>query len=176
METIFATTNFPDCLSNINDEIFFISDDGGAGVPCRISDIGNYDFKVNNPSGKNINFLQVDSCIYNARDGRKCDFILSDESIACFIEIKTLTDFSSAWKSDSKKDDALEQIIETIKKIKLRFPTINLINVFGIICLKPNLPVFTQNIQVAEQVRINKLLSETGCPNLFLGNEITFSN
>lgn len=176
MKNIFNDINFSTCLSTILDDVFYICDDGGVGIPCRISNSSNYDFKVNNPKNKAIDFVKVDSCVYNTHDGRKCDFLLSDESIACFIEIKSLTDFSSVWKSDLKKDDALDQIISTIQKIKLRFPSINLINVFGIICLKPNVPIFTQNIQVAEQVRINKLLVETGCPNLYIGNEMTFNN
>ncbi|MFP3592307.1 hypothetical protein [Chryseobacterium sp. SIMBA_038] len=176
MKSIFNNTNFSTCLSTITDEVFYICDDGGVGIPCRISDSTSYDFKVINPKNKKIDFTKIDSCVYHANDGRKCDFLLNDDTIACFIEIKSLTDFSNSWKSDSKKDDALDQIIETIKKIKLRFPTISLIHIYGIICLKPNLPTFTQSIQVAEQVRINKLLTETGCPNLFIGNELTFSN
>lgn len=176
MKNIFNNSNFPSCLLTVTDNEFYICDDGGVGVPCRISDSSNYDFKVKNPKNKIIDFTKIDSCVYHAADGRKCDFLLNDEKIACFIEIKSLTDFSNLWKSDSKKDDALDQIIETIKKVKLKFPKINLIDAYGIICLKPNLPTFTQSIRVAEQVRINKLLTETGCPNLFVGNEITFSN
>ncbi|WP_185207858.1 hypothetical protein [Chryseobacterium sp. C3] len=176
MKSIFNKSNFSGCLSTIIDDVFYICDDGGVGIPCRISDFSNYDFKVNNPTKKKIDFIQIDGCVYNSSDGRKCDFMLSDNRIACFIEIKSLTDFSSAWKSDSKKDDALEQIISTIQKIKLRFPSLDILNVFGIICLKPNVPIFTQSIQVAEQVRISRLLTETGCPNLYIGNEMTFSN
>ena len=176
MKSIFNISNFHTCLKSVSEKTFFISDDGAIGTPCRISDFVSFDFKVNNPKNKEIDFIQIDSCVYHAIDGRKCDFSINDDSVACFVEIKSLTDFSSTWKCDAKKDDALEQIIETIKKIKLRFPLIDLINVYGIICLKPNIPVFTQSIQVAEQVRISRLLTATSCPNLFIGNEITFNN
>ena len=40
-----------------------------------------------------------------------------------------------------KKDDALDQIIQTIIKIKGNFPSLDLLHTFAIICLKPKIPI-----------------------------------
>ena len=176
MRSIFNHANFNSCLSSHDDTEIYIKDSEDNQLPCYIANSLDYDFKINNPNNKFIDFLKIDSCVYFSNDGRKCDFSINDNSVVCFIEIKSLTDFSNPWKSDSKKDDALDQIIQTIIRIKGSFPSLDLLHTFAIICLKPNIPNHTQVIQIADQNRINELLTECGCPNLYIGNEITFNN
>jgi len=77
-----------------------------------------------------------------------------------------------ALKTNDKKDDALDQLIQTINKFKTKFPTISLKNINAVIALKPNINIYSQPIQTAEQVRINQLLTSCGTPNLYLGNKI----
>ncbi|SDF80305.1 hypothetical protein [Epilithonimonas hungarica] len=176
MKNIFNNNNFPNCIETETEKIIYIKDPDTSGSPCIISNANDFDFQINNPKQKEIVFLKIDSCLFNSQDGRKCDFSINDEKVVCFVEVKKLKDFTNSWKSDSKKDDALDQIIQTIKKIKTNYNLTDMRNVFAIICLKPNVPTHTQIIQTADQVRINNLLSECGCPNLYIGNEITFNN
>ena len=176
MKNIFNKNNFSTCIETKEGKTIFIKDPDLNGSPCVISDITDFDFKIDNPQQKEIDFLKIDACVYTGQDGRKCDFSINDDKIVYFVEVKKLRDFSSSWKSDSKKDDALDQIIQTINKFKLNYNLTDLRNVYAVICLKPDVPTHTQIIQVGDQNRINSLLSKCGCPNLHIGNEVTFSN
>lgn len=176
MKNIFNKSNFPTCLEEKKTKIIYIKDPDLADTPCIISNSNDFDFQINNPKQKEIGFLKIDSCLYGSQDGRKCDFAINDENIVYFVEVKKLRDFSSSWKSDSKKDDALDQIVQTINRFRGTYNLVDMRNVYAIICLKPNLPTHTQIIQVGDQNRISRLLSGCGCPNLYIGNEITFNN
>lgn len=176
MKNIFNINNFATCLETKTNKSIFVKDPDLNDAPCIISSANDFDFRINNPKQKQIDFLKIDACLYDSQDGRKCDFSINDEKIVCFVEVKKLKDFSSSWKSDSKKDDALDQIIKTINRFKLNYNLSDMTSVFAIICLKPDIPTHTQIIQVGDQNRIYTLLTECGCPNLFIGNEITFNN
>ena len=179
MKQIFNELNFGECITLLNDRTIFIKDGENDQTPCEVSDINKFDFKINNPNSKSIFFLKIDYCVYFEIHGKKCDFSVNDEEHIYFVEIKYLKDFSNSRKSlqkqKNKKDSALEQLIQTLQKIKVEYTNINLLKVFAVICLKPDMPQYTTIIQTANQIQINRLLSQTGCPNLLIGNEITFN-
>lgn len=176
MNHIFNNLNFGTCISNHSESEIYVKDiDNGS---CEISHKNDFDVLINNPSQKKLSFLKIDKCVYTDGDGqgRKCDLSINDNLNVYFIEIKSIKqeNFSKRLKTDDKKDDALDQLIQTINKFKIKFPSLNLRNVHAVIALKPKINIYSQPIQTAEQVRINELLINCGTPNLYTGNKITF--
>lgn len=176
MIDIFNKINFGECISFHSDDELHIKDiDNGS---CEISNKDDFDIIIKNPTKKNLSFLKIDKCVYTDGDrkGRKCDLSISDDLDVYFIEIKSIKEenFDKTLKTDDKKDDALDQLIQTINKFKIRFPSIKLRNVHAVIALKPKVNIYSQPIQTAEQVRINELFTNSGTPNLYTGNKITF--
>lgn len=102
------------CLEISNKKEFYILDcpkdtDCITGR-CYIKDDGQ--FKVLNPTEKDIRFLAVDKCIFFDSDTvKKCDCIVYDNTTTCFIEIK---DCKTKQRKRSKKD-AKKQLKTTIE-------------------------------------------------------------
>ena len=177
MNSIFNEINFGACISEHLDAKIYIKDIENSS--CEISDENNYDVIIQNGNRKKISFLKIDKCVYSDIDGlgRKCDLSIKDDINVYFIEIKSIKEenFDKKIKSQDKKDDALDQLIQTINKFKIKFPSIKIANVKAVIALKPNINIYSQPIQSSEQVRINELLTKCGTPFLYTGNEIVFN-
>ncbi|RQO35163.1 hypothetical protein DBR39_19570 [Chryseobacterium sp. KBW03] len=174
MDSIFNKSNFGSCITEHNDIEIYIKDINNSS--CEISSKIDFDVVIENKKGEKISFLKIDKCVYQDGDGqgRKCDLSINNSEKVYFIEIKSIKkeNLQKALKTNDRKDDALDQLIQTINKFKNRFPTISLRNVNAVIALKPNINIYSQPIQTAEQVRINQLLTSCGTPNLYLGNKI----
>lgn len=176
MENIFNSVNFNACISDFTDEIIYIKDQENGC--CEISNKDDFDIVVKNINNVKFSFLKIDKCVYNDNDGtgRKCDLSINNSLSIFFIEIKSINteNFSKKPKTNSKKDDALDQLIQTINKFKLKFPDLDLKNVHAVIALKPKINIYSQPIQTTQQIRINELLLKSGTPNLYVGNTISF--
>ncbi len=68
-------------------------------------------FSVLNPLGKEITMVAVDNCIYCSNDSERCDFVIYDDDVFCFVELKRAFDPKLIVE---KRDKAINQLIETI--------------------------------------------------------------
>lgn len=83
-------------------------------LPCRlVFGEGEIHFKVINEQEKDIQFLKVDQCLLDDSDGKKCDFIIFDETTFCFCEIKT---FGNTSQRSNARKDAYKQLMATFKE------------------------------------------------------------
>ena len=66
-----------------------------------------------NPNHNSYFAIQVDGCVFNAADGRKCDKLLESEEYAdqYFVELKG---------GEGKTDKAIEQLKETMAQLPAR--------------------------------------------------------
>ena len=62
MKNIFNKNNFSTCIETKEGKTIFIKDPDLNGSPCVISDITDFDFKIDNPQQKEIDFLKIDAC------------------------------------------------------------------------------------------------------------------
>ena len=70
------------------------------------------DFKVLNPSQKEIGFIAVDKCLFfDSDDFKKCDCIVFDEDTICFVEIKNC----KPKRRKNHKPNAIKQLKATIE-------------------------------------------------------------
>lgn len=105
--------NLEHCTQNISETHFFIQDDI-ENKPAYIKEKQGQ-FEVINDTKKNIQFLQIDDCIYTSKDTSRCDCAVYDDKVFCFIELKTCK--ISNQKANRKKADAqLKFTIEQFKK------------------------------------------------------------
>ena len=114
------------CLEIVKDKEFEIYDcpedyDTYKKGRCYIKTNGQ--FKVINRSKKEINFLAVDKCIFFDDDKfKKCDCIVFDDEVFCFIEIKEFNTTRKVGKRRREKREAsLNQVKSTIEKFKENF-------------------------------------------------------
>jgi len=104
--------NFDDCLESIDEKHFFIQD-GEAQRPAFI--VGtNGEFEVINNTDSPINFLKIDSCVYDSRDGTRCDCAIYNDDTFCFLELKNSK--RTNWKSH--RESAEKQLEATILDFK----------------------------------------------------------
>ena len=114
------------CFEILKDEEFEIYDCPEADDSCtkgRCYIRINGQFKVINTNEKEINFLAVDKCIFFDDDKfKKCDCIVFDDAVFCFIEIKEFNTTRKVGKRRREKREAsLNQVKSTIEKFKEKF-------------------------------------------------------
>ncbi len=111
----FPKIELNNCLEIIRDREFEIYDCDENDERCTtgrsyIREVGQ--FKVINNFEKGIGFLAVDKCLFFDKDGfKKCDCIIFDDDIICFVEIK---DCKQGQRAKRKKT-AKEQLKSTIQ-------------------------------------------------------------
>jgi len=86
LKEIFPHIEKNGCFQIINKEYFEILDDEEEKKCCILEDKGQ--FKVVNRQKREIDFIAVDSCLFNSSDGSRSDCIVYDEEVFCFIELK----------------------------------------------------------------------------------------
>jgi hypothetical protein len=67
-------------------------------------------FAVLNPRNEEINFVAIDSCIFNVKDTRRCDCAVFSSNVFCFLEIKNV----SVKQRRNSRIDAQRQLANTI--------------------------------------------------------------
>ena len=94
LKSAFSNIDANECFKIVSNEKFEIydckeDDEDCSTGRCYIRVDG--DFKVINPSKKNIGFLAIDKCIFFDDDKiKKCDCIVMDNDTLCFIRDKRL--------------------------------------------------------------------------------------
>ncbi len=111
---------FPNCATNdclkAENALYFevfdpSSEDDTLKTPCYlVYESGKGHFQVKNNAGKMIHFAAVDNCIFTDNTHKKCDFMLFDDKVFCFADIKNV---KTSQRKHAKKD-AKEQIETTI--------------------------------------------------------------
>lgn len=88
-------SNFETCLESVDEKHFFIQDGKDERPAFRVETNG--EFEVVNNRDSPINFLQIDSCIYDSNDSKRCDCAIYSDDTFCFIELKSSK--RTNWKS-----------------------------------------------------------------------------
>lgn len=101
------------CLKIISAIRFYVYDDPDTDQICFTDQEPDeyQNFRIENPDNKPIRFLAVDHCLFFDDGPKKCDFILYDESVFCFIELKGV----KKRKRKNAKREAEEQILTTVE-------------------------------------------------------------
>jgi len=100
--------NFDICTERIVEKCFYI-EDGDNQKPAEINYI-NGEFKVVNNANSPMNFLKIDSCIYDSTDDTRCDCAIYNHNTFCFIELKCIRP-SKFTKNRKKAESQLEATI-----------------------------------------------------------------
>jgi len=136
------------CHENVNDKYFEIIDDEVHKCYINTNKDIKGQFRIINNDSKEINFLAVDKCIFdNSCPPKRCDFILFDNSVFSFVEIKVPSRVSGR---SILRNEAIEQLKSTI----IEFLGLKLINKLGLeieaiicLCVKKSYPTFTSSKQ-----------------------------
>lgn len=86
LKKVFPHLEEKGCLQFITKEAFEIFDHKEE-KKCYIVE-ENGQFKVINSQKKEIGFLAIDECLFDASDGSRADCMVFNEKVACFIELK----------------------------------------------------------------------------------------
>ncbi len=177
MNDLINNINYPICCEIVEDVEFYIKDElNGQSI---ISNIDNYHLKVINKKKKKISFLKIDKCVFNDGDDDKCDCSIASKELIYFVEIKELELFNDSKKShikrNKKRNEAREQLSNTINKLKLIHTELDVKNVNAIIALQPKfednyIKIITSKVQNV----IDSFVESCGCPNIYEGNLIEF--
>ncbi len=73
-------------------------------------------FHISNPSAKAIYLLALDGCFFTEIDMKRCDCMLFDDLVICFVELKL--DVTSKRQRTEKLRDARKQLGLTIQYFK----------------------------------------------------------
>jgi len=165
----FAHCKNEGCLDKTSESIFYVKDtDDGRSCICTDSALEHPYLTINNPNGKEVNFLAIDCCIYNAQDPKRCDCAVFDDVKICFAELKRA--LGRRCKKSQKKREAIEQLKTTITdfKTKTGFPP-HLTEAY--ICVGFNKPY-----PRTSAASLNNVLEfrQTLTTELFEGNQISF--
>lgn len=177
MNTLINNINYPTCCEIIEDVEFYIKDElNGQSV---ISNKDDYHIKVINNKNQKVSFLKIDKCVFNDGDDDKCDCSIANPESIYFIEIKELEFFDDSKKSHSKKNkkrnEARDQLSNTINKLKLIHTELDMKKVHAIIALQPKLEDnYVKIITSKVQNVIDSFIESCGCPNIYEGNLIEF--
>jgi len=109
LKNIFPHLQEKECLKIVTHKLFDILDDKVGEKAYIINNNGQ--FNVLNKNEKAISFLSVDDCLYNSADGKRCDCIIYNNEVFCFIELKHCKDINI--KRHRRK--AKKQLIATIE-------------------------------------------------------------
>lgn len=104
------------CLKIISDDYFYVYDSPEAARACAsLKQSEEYqNFKVTNPNHKSIRLLATDHCLFFDDGLKKCDFILYDEAVFCFIELKAVRKDIHKKRKNAKRY-AEKQLLTTIE-------------------------------------------------------------
>jgi len=173
MNYIINENNFSKCIEFVKDIDIYIKD--FKNECSKIVDSSDFDFHIKNNFSTNLSFLKIDKCVYNDSDDEKCDFGFANEKVIFFVEIKELEDFGNHAKKNKKRKKAKSQLINSINSFKIKFPEMDLLNVFPVIALKPKIEEgYINLISTKDQSTIDEFIEKCGCPNIFEGNYIEF--
>lgn len=111
IENAFSKVNDSGCLQTF-EKSFEIYDSDEEPKRCYVSDNGDQDvhFAVLNPGNKEISFVAIDSCIFNGKDGKRCDCAIFGNDTFCFVEIKNV----GVKQRRNSRIDAQKQLASTI--------------------------------------------------------------
>jgi hypothetical protein len=92
LERVFPGITENDCLKIISDIRFYVYDSPDTEQSCvtKTEPQEYQHFSVTNPGGKSIRFLSLDHCLFFDDGPKRCDFVLYDETVFCFIELKAV--------------------------------------------------------------------------------------
>ncbi len=178
MNNIINKLNYPYCCEIINEVEFYIKDE--LNGQSNISNQNDYHIKVLNKKQQQISFLKIDKCVFNDGDSEKCDCAIANIDIIYFLEIKELELFDNSQKSHTKKskkrNEARDQLSNSIKSLKLVHPNMDLKKVIAVIALQPKIEdnyikIITSKVQNV----IDSFTESCGCPNIYEGNLIEFN-
>jgi hypothetical protein len=117
LKNLFPHIEKKGCLQIIEKEAFEIFDNIEE-KKCIIRE-ENGQFKVLNTSKKEIGFIAVDECLFNSSDGSRCDCIIFDDEVFCFIELKSCKNKNISGNRRKAKSQLIATIEFFQEKIKI---------------------------------------------------------
>lgn len=121
-----------------------------------------------NQTGKMVQLLAVDQCVFGSTEPRRCDCLLFDDQFLCFVELKLDVE---KWKTASANlNTARKQLTETIRFFRTQLITMSP-TVFG---FKPEAYAVMRtnvypNMRSSRNIVFTRFLEKTGVP-LFEAN------
>jgi len=161
----FPITLKNNCLTIVNDSYFEIKDfENDKSKIIYDKNIGQ--FIVKNPNNKQITFLAIDNCVFKTTEFKKCDFVIFDDKLFCFADIK---DYQTKNRANARKE-AKVQIEKTIELFidKLNLSSYKIVAIIAL-TFKKSYPIAKVNTADAKIRFEDKFRAE-----LFEGNEIIF--
>ena len=143
------------------------SENGDSKEPCYIvykEDSGH--FKVENNENKTIYFAPVDGCIFITYEHRKCDFILFDDRVFCFGDIKNVQKSQRFAARKNAKEQVEVTISLFLEKLDLSSYEIKAVIALTFNKSYPIAKVSTQDAKIRFEDKFNATLYE--------GNSISF--
>lgn len=108
----FPQTQANNCFQTLTDIEFCVYDTGDRRCEIQTDPDGVVHFTVENPTGRDINFLAIDNCLFTDNTIQRCDCAVFDSKTFCFVEIKEVD--HAARRSDQYRK-AKEQLKTTIQ-------------------------------------------------------------
>lgn len=117
IEVAFPQVKNGGCLQTF-EKSFEIYDSDDEPKRCYVSNETDQDvhFAVLNPGNKEISFVAIDNCVFNAKDSKRCDCAIFSIDTFCFLEIKNV----GVKQRRNSRIDAQRQLASTIIEFKDR--------------------------------------------------------
>ena len=161
----FLSCKSNNCLEKVSNSEFKIADD----ELTNKSKIVNLDgaLTVRNNQEKLLNFLKIDSCIFDESDSKRCDCALYDEKKFFFVEFKTY----NKNQNRTHKRRAIKQLENTIDTFLEKGIEFSDYELKALICFNfiPTRPVASTRMQQKK-----KEFWDNYKADLLEGNEIIF--
>ena len=92
LERVFPGITDKDCLNIISGSRFYVCDSPDTEHACATlrEPEEHQNFRITNPECKPVRFLPVDHCLFFDDGPKRCDFVLYDETVFCFVELKAV--------------------------------------------------------------------------------------
>lgn len=98
------------CINEIFEKHSFIFDDSITKKGIFVSAKDKFHLHIEKKHFDVLKFIQNDNCIMKSNNGKQCDFVIFDNEIICFSEIKATKENLS-----NRRREALLQIENTVK-------------------------------------------------------------
>lgn len=91
MSNLFSSLDKKECLTEITEKVFYILDQKDTYSITHSDSNSLYHVTVQNRTQtQSIYFLAIDHCLFDSSGIKRCDCLIHNQSIICFIEIKTV--------------------------------------------------------------------------------------
>lgn len=146
IQAAFGTKKGKSCEFQIVENTFSVRDDK-QNEPAYITGFEEAHFTIINVENQKLAFLPIDICIFDEKDGRKCDFAVSDKFYLVLVDIKDY----KINKRNEGRNEAKKQLIQTVVKLQTKLD-LTIYTVFAVIGLtfRNDFPASKTRLQDAE--------------------------